>query len=136
MSFRYPPLDVEAAAEQTPERVFTANGQIRRWISINSGERQFWRIVNASPDRYADLQLGREQLEIVALDGMPLAYHNLGRTTKKIDHVLIPPSGRVEAIIIGPPSGSQYNAQYGTDHFWVTARAFARTTADLPDACS
>ena len=95
-----------SAAEQTPERVFTANGQIRPWIPINPGERQFWRIVNASPDRYADLQLGREQLEIVALDGMPLAYHNLSRTTKKVDHVLIPPGGRVEAIVIGPPSGA------------------------------
>jgi hypothetical protein len=34
------------------------------------GERQFWRIVNASPDLYADLQIDGEQLEIAAL---PLA---------------------------------------------------------------
>jgi FtsP/CotA-like multicopper oxidase with cupredoxin domain len=94
------------ATEQGVERVFTANGQIRPWIPINPGERQFWRIVNASPDRYADLQLDGEQLEIVALDGMPLSYHNQHRTSKRVDHVLVSPGGRIEAIVVGPPSGS------------------------------
>jgi len=95
------------ATEQIPERVFTANGEIRPQIPIDPGERQFWRIVNASPDRYADLQLSGEQLEIVALDGMPLSYHNRHRSTRKVDHVLVPPAGRVEAIVIGPSSGSR-----------------------------
>jgi FtsP/CotA-like multicopper oxidase with cupredoxin domain len=95
------------AKEQNPERVFTANGEIRPQIPIDPGERQFWRIVNASPDRYADLQLSGEQLEIVALDGMPLSYHNRHRATRKVDHVLVPPAGRVEAIVTGPSSGSR-----------------------------
>lgn len=68
------------------------------------GERQFWRIVNASPDRYADLELSGEALEIVALDGMPLSYHDPQRRTEKLDHVLVPPAGRVEAIVVGPPA--------------------------------
>jgi FtsP/CotA-like multicopper oxidase with cupredoxin domain len=96
-----------AASDQTPERVFTANGEIRPQIPIASGERQFFRIVNASPDRYADLQMSGEQLEIVALDGMPLSYHNQHRTTRKVDHILVPPAGRVEAIVTGPPAGSR-----------------------------
>jgi FtsP/CotA-like multicopper oxidase with cupredoxin domain len=45
------------ASEQTVQRVFTANGAVRPQIPIAAGERQFWRIVNASPDRYADLQV-------------------------------------------------------------------------------
>ena len=45
--------------------------RLRPQIAIAPGERQFWRIVNASPDLYADLQVDGEQLEIVALDGMP-----------------------------------------------------------------
>jgi len=94
------------ATEQIPERVFTANGEIRPQIPIDPGERQFWRIVNASPDRYADLQLSGEQLEIVALDGMPLSYHSQHRPTRKVDHVLVPPAGRVEIIVVGPSSGS------------------------------
>jgi FtsP/CotA-like multicopper oxidase with cupredoxin domain len=95
------------ASEQKPERVFTANGDIRPLIVIDPGERQFWRIVNASPDRYADLQLSGRQLEIVALDGMPLSYHNRHRATRKVDHVLVAPAGRVEAIVDGPPSASK-----------------------------
>lgn len=94
------------ATEQKSERIFTVNGGIRPRIPIDPGERQFWRIVNASPDLYADLQLSGGQFEIVALDGMPLSYHDPQRSTQKVDHVLLPPAGRVEAIIVGPPSGS------------------------------
>ena len=82
------------------------NGAIRPQIPIDSGERQFWRIVNASPDLYADLQLSGGQFEIVALDGMPLSYHDPQRSTRKGDHILLPPAGRVEVIVIGPPSGA------------------------------
>jgi FtsP/CotA-like multicopper oxidase with cupredoxin domain len=95
------------AREQKAERVFTLNGEIRPRVPIEPGERQFWRIVNASPDLYADLEVGGEQLEIVALDGMPLSYHNQHRATRKVDHVLVPPAGRVEMIVVGPSSGSR-----------------------------
>ena len=104
-----PPNRCGTATDQKPERVFTANGEIRPLIPIDPGERQFWRIVNASPDRYADLQLSGRQLEVVALDGMPLSYHNRRRTTRKVDHVLLAPAGRVEAIVDGPPAGSKAN---------------------------
>lgn len=60
------------ATEQKRERVFTLNADIRARIPIDSGESQFWRIVNASPDLYAELQLSGGDFEIVALDGMPL----------------------------------------------------------------
>jgi suppressor of ftsI len=93
------------AAEQKIDRVFTLNGEIRPRIPISPGERQFWRIVNASPDRYAEIQLGGEQLEIVGLDGMPLSYHNPSRHTHRVDHILVAPAGRVEAIVTGPPTG-------------------------------
>jgi suppressor of ftsI len=81
------------------------NDEIRPEIPIRPGERQFWRIANASPDRYADLQIDREQLEIVALDGMPLSYHDTTQRTLKVDHVLLAPGGRVEAIITGSAIG-------------------------------
>ena len=84
------------------ERVFTVNGEIRPTISINSGERQFWRLVNASADQYLDLQLDKQKLEIVALDGMPLAYHDPKHPRKIVDHALVPPAGRLEAIVTGP----------------------------------
>ena len=55
---------------------FHGKRRVRPRIAIAPGERQFWRIVNASPDLYADLQVDTEQLEIVALDGMPLSFHD------------------------------------------------------------
>ncbi len=91
---------------ELPERVFTINGDLRPTINIAPGERQFWRIVNASADRYADLQLVGEPWQIVALDGMPLAYYNPEHPVRVADHVLLPPASRLEAVVIGPPAGS------------------------------
>jgi suppressor of ftsI len=96
------------SSEEHIERIITLNGQIRPQIPISAGERQLWRIVNATPDRYADLQLDGQVLEIVALDGMPLSYHNPRRRALKVTHILLPPAGRVEAIVTGPPEGRQY----------------------------
>jgi FtsP/CotA-like multicopper oxidase with cupredoxin domain len=93
------------AATATPERAFTVNRALRPQIPIAPGEQQFWRIVNASPDLYADLHVDGEQLEIVALDGMPLAFHNPAHRIEFASHILVPPAGRVEAIITGPRAG-------------------------------
>jgi FtsP/CotA-like multicopper oxidase with cupredoxin domain len=94
------------STEQIIERIFTLNEGIRPQIPIAQGEQQFWRIVNASPDRYADLQIDGQQLEIVALDGMPLSYHDPTRSTLKTDHILLAPAGRAEAIVTGPAQGA------------------------------
>jgi FtsP/CotA-like multicopper oxidase with cupredoxin domain len=86
--------------------IFTVNGAVRPRIEIVPKERQFWRIVNASPDRYLDLQLDGQTFEIVALDGMPLAYHEPNEPMRTVDHLLLAPAGRLEAIVTGPPFGS------------------------------
>jgi FtsP/CotA-like multicopper oxidase with cupredoxin domain len=93
-------------AAEDPERAFTVNGSLRPQIDIAPGERQFWRIVNASPDSYADLELDSASLEVVALDGMPLAYHDAAIRKRSMRHVLVPPAGRVEAIVTGPRADS------------------------------
>jgi suppressor of ftsI len=93
-------------APEDPERVFTVNGTLRPKIDIAPGERQFWRIVNASPDLYADLEVDSVSLEVVALDGMPLAYHDPSIRTRSMSHILVPPAGRVEAIVTGPAADS------------------------------
>jgi suppressor of ftsI len=84
------------------DRIFTVNDEVRPTINISPGERQFWRIVNASADRYMDLQLDGQKFEVVALDGMPLAYHDPKNPTKILEHALVPPAGRLEAIVTGP----------------------------------
>jgi FtsP/CotA-like multicopper oxidase with cupredoxin domain len=95
-----------ASSSESTERVFTVNGEIRPSIGINPGERQFWRIVNASADQYLDLQLDKQKLEIVALDGMPLAYHDRKHPVKVLDHAMVPPAGRLEAIVTGPDAAA------------------------------
>jgi suppressor of ftsI len=92
---------------EAPEHLFTVNGTLRPGIPIAPGERQFWRIVNASPDLYADLEVDGEQLEIVALDGMPLSFHDPKRRVEITRHILVPPAGRVEAIVTGPRAGAK-----------------------------
>jgi FtsP/CotA-like multicopper oxidase with cupredoxin domain len=94
------------ASAEVPERLFTVNGVLRPEIDIAPGERQFWRILNASPDLYADLTVDTEKLEVVALDGMPLAFHDPKHRTESVVHIFLPPAGRVEAIVTGPHSGA------------------------------
>jgi len=89
------------AASGEPGRLFTVNGVVRPRIPIAPGENQFWRIVNASPDLYADIMVDREELTVVAIDGMPFAYHDPKRNTEKFQHILLAPAGRVEAIVTG-----------------------------------
>jgi FtsP/CotA-like multicopper oxidase with cupredoxin domain len=60
------------AATGEASRVFTVNGVVRPKIDIASREKQFWRIVNASPDLYADLEVDSESMTVVAFDGVPL----------------------------------------------------------------
>jgi FtsP/CotA-like multicopper oxidase with cupredoxin domain len=91
-------------AEKVDE-IFTVNGVLRPRIDIAPKERQFWRIVNASADRYLDLQLDGQTFEIVALDGMPLAYRDPKHSTRTTSHLLLAPAGRLEAIVTSPPPG-------------------------------
>src|ERR1700693_5977576 len=101
-----PPAGCGGEAE-APEEIFTVNGALRPQIQIAPKERQFWRVVNASADRYLDLQLDGGGFEIVALDGMPLAYHDPQHPTRTTNHVLLAPAGRVEAIVTVPALGTQ-----------------------------
>ncbi len=89
------------------EEVFTVNGAVRPRIEIAPNEKQFWRVVNAAADRYLDLQVDGQEFEIVALDGMPLAYHDPKNPIRTVDHLLIAPAGRLEAIVTGPPPGTR-----------------------------
>jgi suppressor of ftsI len=100
-----PPKGCGGEAEKA-EEIFTLNGTVRPRIEIAPNERQFWRIVNASADRYLDLQMDGQKFEIVALDGMPLAYRDPEHPTRITDHLLVSPAGRLEAIVTGPPRGA------------------------------
>jgi len=95
----------------TPNEIFTVNGAVRPPVDIAPGERQFWRIVNATADRFLDLDPGGQPFEIVAMDGMPIAYHDPNHRIRVADHVLLPPAGRLEAIVTGPAAGTRLTSR-------------------------
>jgi FtsP/CotA-like multicopper oxidase with cupredoxin domain len=72
-------------------------------ITMKPGERQFWRVVNASLQDFMPLEVwingSPEKLELVALDGYPL------KQTRRMQTILVPPAGRAEFIVQGPPQG-------------------------------
>lgn len=70
-------------------------------IQTKPAEKQFWRVVNSSAKFFLTLQLqshgAAKPLKLIAFDGVPLS---AARDVKK---VTIPPAGRVEFIMQGPP---------------------------------
>jgi FtsP/CotA-like multicopper oxidase with cupredoxin domain len=79
-------------------------------IKVKPGERQFWRVLNASAITYLNLAVlykkAPQQLGIVALDGVPLNSSGMiGNYVDWENHIGVPPGGRVEFIVNGPPLG-------------------------------
>ena len=70
-------------------------------ILIKPLEKQLWRVVNATSIYFLALQLqigdGAETVRVVALDGIPLP------APRPMQTVVIPPAGRAEFIVTGPP---------------------------------
>jgi FtsP/CotA-like multicopper oxidase with cupredoxin domain len=72
-------------------------------IRMRPGEKQFWRVANATIQDFMPLQVqidGKpEQLQLIALDGYPLA------KSRFEDTILVPPGGRAEFIVQAPEGG-------------------------------
>lgn len=92
-----PPCGVESGAQTT------INGLPSATIGIRPGERQLWRILNASGHRHYDLSIPGSKIELVAQDGIPLGYAPAAAATQTVDDVVVAPGARVEAIVTGPP---------------------------------
>ena len=79
-------------------------------ISMKPGEKQLWRVLNASADTIIDLQLvydGAPQLlEVIALDGIPTgSQEGTSRGTSMwVSDILLAPAARAEFIVTGPSS--------------------------------
>jgi FtsP/CotA-like multicopper oxidase with cupredoxin domain len=79
-------------------------------ITMRPGERQLWRVVNASAITYLNLavifQRTPQKLGIVALDGVPLNTNgNPSNAVEWRDHIGLAPGARAEFIVDGPPQG-------------------------------
>ena len=79
-------------------------------IRLKPGEQQLWRIVNAAAVTYLNLAVlfkrTPQQLGLVAIDGVPMNWQG-GSTAAvtAVDHIGVPPGGRVEFVLRGPPEG-------------------------------
>jgi FtsP/CotA-like multicopper oxidase with cupredoxin domain len=83
-------------------------------LTLHPGERQLWRVVNASSLTYLNLaatfrrgpKFRAEWLGVVAIDGVPLAAD--GGPIHGVqwrDSIALPPGARAEFILTGPPEG-------------------------------
>jgi FtsP/CotA-like multicopper oxidase with cupredoxin domain len=79
-------------------------------ITMKPGERQLWRVVNASAITYLNLALlfqrTPQRLGIVAIDGVPINFNGSpAPSIEWVDHIGLPPGARAEFIVTGPPLG-------------------------------
>ena len=79
-------------------------------IEMKPGERQLWRVLNASAITYLNLEVlfdrAPQPLGIVAMDGVPLNQNVApGDSVNVQTHLGIPPGARIEFIVQGPPEG-------------------------------
>jgi FtsP/CotA-like multicopper oxidase with cupredoxin domain len=81
-------------------------------LTMKPSERQLWRVLNASAITYLNLQVlyndSTQQLGVVALDGVPI--NENGRFGNRIlwqNHLGVPPGGRIEFVLKGPPEGAK-----------------------------
>ncbi len=95
--------------------VVDQNEKVPPIIQMQPGEKQFWRVVNASIQDFLELEVLVNnkpiKLEIVALDGYPLSH------TRDEREILIPPAGRAEFVVQAPAAGSSavfYTQAYST----------------------
>ena len=80
-------------------------------IQMRPSQREFWRILNASADTYLDLKVlfndVPQFMGVVGFDGVPIGYSD-GTARNHIlweSHIFVPPAGRVEFVLNGPPEG-------------------------------
>ncbi len=81
-------------------------------ITMKPGERQLWRVLNASAITYLSLQLlydgVAQAVDVVALDGVPIHNKDLPQIHSiRLNHLGVPPGGRIEFVLEGPPAGSK-----------------------------
>jgi FtsP/CotA-like multicopper oxidase with cupredoxin domain len=79
-------------------------------IEMKPGERQLWRVLNASAITYLNLAVlyGKrpQTMGLVAMDGVPVNQSGaLGDTILAQTHLGVPPGARVEFVVEGPPAG-------------------------------
>lgn len=89
-----------------PGEVTTVNGRSAgSSMSFETGQPQYWRVVNASSDGFYDLSVDGASLSVLGIDGVPVNAYP-GGSTKIVSDVVIPPAGRAEFIVNNIKAGA------------------------------
>ncbi len=100
------PQGINTAPCTTPDGLkVTLNGVSHPLISIAPGEKQFFRVVNATAHKTLRLNVEGERVELVAVDGFALDTYPKTPPTVMESSVIIPSAGRAEFVVTGPASG-------------------------------
>jgi FtsP/CotA-like multicopper oxidase with cupredoxin domain len=90
-------------------------------IQTNPGQQELWRVANTGADTILNLQYlinGTAQaVQVVAVDGYPVASGSSGQASQSETSVLLPPGARAEFVVTTPAVGDQ--AQLVTQ-YWNT----------------
>ena len=105
-------------------------------IQTNPGQKELWRVVNTAADLIVDLKYvvnGVPQtLQVVAIDGYPIAAGSSGKPCLDETSILLPPGARAEFVVTTPETEDK--AQLLTD-YWNTGPGGdndpARPVADI-----
>ncbi len=79
-------------------------------IEMKPGEKQLWRVLNASAITYLNLQVlfnrAPQPLGLVAMDGVPMSHNDpSGEAVNVQTHIALPPGARAEFTVTGPAEG-------------------------------
>jgi FtsP/CotA-like multicopper oxidase with cupredoxin domain len=79
-------------------------------LTMKPGERQLWRVLNASAITYLNLAVlvrrAPQPLGVVAIDSVPIHFNGSpAPPVAWVNHIGVPPGARVEFIVDGPPLG-------------------------------
>lgn len=100
------PQGTNRAPCTTPDGLkVTLNGVSHPVITIAPGEKQFFRVVNATGHKTLRLNVEGEEVEVVAIDGFALDSYPGTPPTITEPSVIIPPASRAEFVVTGPASG-------------------------------
>jgi len=78
----------------------TINGLFQPQITMQAGQIELWRIGNIGSNIFYQLSLAGQAFNVIAVDG------NLQNQVTTTDTLVIPPGGRIEALVYGPQPGS------------------------------
>jgi suppressor of ftsI len=81
------------------------NDAVRPDITIAPGEKQFFRLLNATGHKTLRLNVEGEKLELVAIDGFALDTYPGTPPTEIESTLIVPPASRAEFVVTGPASG-------------------------------